>query len=68
MLLAIDSEAQPMKFVGNFCFNFSDKNTVVDFLEFINCFTVSGNCYSEEESLAIVDEEIRKLRYELNME
>lgn len=67
MLLAVDSEAQPMKFVGNFCFNFSDKNTVLDFLEFINCFTVSGNCYSEEESLAIVDEEIRKLRYELNM-
>lgn len=67
MLLAIDSESQPMKFVGNFCFNFSDKNTIIDFLEFINCFTVSGICYTEEESLAILDEEIRKLKYDLNI-
>lgn len=66
MLLAIDSEGQPMKFVGNFCFKISDKNTIVDFLEFIDCFTVSGICYTEEESLAILDEEIRKLRYSLN--
>lgn len=67
MLLAIASERQAMKFVGNFCFNFSDKNTIVDFLDFINCFIVSGCCYTQEESLAIVDEEIRKIRYDLNI-
>lgn len=67
MLLAIDSEGQPMKFVGNFCFKISDKNTIIDFLEFINSFTVSGFCYTEEESVAILDEEIRKLRYSLNV-
>lgn len=67
MNLSISTNLRSLEsnYVGNFSINISDIDTVSDFEEFTKCFIISGICYSQEESLSLVEEEIKKLEYHL---
>lgn len=56
----------PMQFIGNTFAIFNDENVYRKITDFFSIFTVSPYCYSQKESLAILDEEIRKLEIELS--
>lgn len=57
------NEDMPMHFIGNVSIEIFDHEAVKHLVNFIRHFIVSGYCYSFEDSIAILNEEIDKLTY-----
>ena len=56
------TEAAPMRYLGNINCNIDEPKTIEEFLQFTKYFSVSGACYTYEESMAILDDAIERCR------
>ncbi len=56
------TESAPMHYVGNINCCIDESKTIDQFLQFARYFTVSGVCYTPEESLAILDDAIERCK------
>ena len=56
------TEAAPMRYLGNINCNIYEPKTIEAFLQFTKYFSVSGACYTYEESMAILDDAIERCR------
>lgn len=52
----------PMRYLGNINCNIDEPKTIEQFLQFTKYFTVSGACYTQEESMAILDDLIERCK------
>ena len=56
------TETAPMIYLGNVNCNIDEAKTIEEFLQFARYFSVSGACYTPEESLAILDDAIERCK------
>lgn len=51
--------------LGNLSIKLNDVDTAADFAKFAEFLAISDFCYTKEESLKIIDDEIQRLEYSL---
>ena len=58
--MAVNDGSEKTKYVGNFTCSISEESTVLNAVKFIKHLVISGLCYTQAESLDILDEQIER--------
>ena len=56
------TDIAPMTYLGNINCNIDELKTIEEFLQFTKYFTVSGACYTHDESMSILDDAIERCK------